>query len=96
MRGKKAKKIRKLAYMLCKQEGIKLGDGYNTYNQAMNRLDWEQMIDPDGHPAFDGDGMPLMAPQKVPGTITCAWKVRTMYLNLKREFPCGKPLPRGL
>ena len=95
MRGSKAKKLRKLASIICQQEGIKQGEGYNEYNQAMNRLDWGPMLDPDGYPAYDEDGVPLMKPEKAPGTITCAWKVRTMYLNLKREFR-GKRLPRGL
>ena len=95
MRGIKAKKLRKLATLLCQKEGIKLGEGYNQYNQAMNRLDWEPVTDPDGNVARDGDGLPMMKPGKAPGTITCAWKWRIMYQNLKREM-YGRRLPRGL
>jgi hypothetical protein len=86
MRGKRAKRLRELARVLCRQEGIKFGEGYNHYNQAMNRIDWEPMIDPDGFPALDGDGEPLMKPGKAPGTITCAWKLRIMYQGLKRQW----------
>jgi hypothetical protein len=70
--------------MYCRHNDIKLGDGYNTYNQAMNRLDWVPMVDDDGFPMKDGDGQPLIKPDKQPGTITCAWKYRVAYKQFKR------------
>ena len=86
MRGKKAKRLRRLATLICKQQGIKLGEGYNTYNQAMNRVDWENMLDADGSPMLDPEtNRPLRKPAPAPGTITCAWKWRTMYKNLKDQ-----------
>ena len=84
MNGKKAKRLRKLAGALCRKEGIKLSEGYRQYNQAMNRIDWVPQLDDNGLTVMDPDGMPLMKPDKCPGTITCAWKVRVMYKNLKR------------
>jgi hypothetical protein len=83
MRGKRAKQLRVLAMRVLRQEGISGGEGVNEYNQAMNRMDWEPMLDDDGFPMLDGDGQPLMKPGYAPGTITCAWKFRVMYQNLK-------------
>jgi hypothetical protein len=84
MRGKKAKRLRRLAGTLCRQEGIKLGEGYNTYNQAMNRIDWVPQLDDKGYPMMDPEGVPMMKTDQCPGTVTCAWKVRVMYKGLKR------------
>jgi hypothetical protein len=62
------------------------GEGYNEYHQAMNHMEWEPMIDPDtGHPVMVG-GQATMKPGKYPGTITCAWHVRTMYQQLKERW----------
>jgi hypothetical protein len=84
MNGEKAKRLRRLAGALIVKEGIKMGDGYNKYNQAMNRMDWEPMLDADGYPMKDPEGVGLMKPTKQPGTLTCAWKFRVMYQNLKK------------
>ena len=86
MNGKRAKRLRHMARLLCKREGIKLGDGYNHYNQAMNRIDWIPQLDDDGLTVLDPDGVPLMKPSKVEGTLTTAWKYRTMYQGLKRSL----------
>ena len=94
MRGKKAKRLRRLAGDLCRKEGIKLGEGYRQYNQAMNRIDWVPQLKDDGMPLLDPDGQPLMKPDKCPGTITCAWKARVMYKNLKRLS--HEPETRGI
>jgi hypothetical protein len=91
MRGKRAKKLRKLAAYMCEKDGIKLGEGYNQYNQAMNRIDWEPQLMDDSMPMLDPEGVPLMKPTKQPGTITTAWKFRTMYQNLKRYLR-GRPV----
>ena len=86
MNGKRAKKLRLVARRLCRREGIKLGEGYNHYNQAMNRIDWVPQLGDDGLPLLDPDGVPLMKPDKAEGTITTAWKFRTMAQGLKRHL----------
>jgi hypothetical protein len=62
------------------------GEGYNEYNQAMNRVDWEPQLDNNGHPMMDPGGTALMKPGKFPGTITCVWHVRVMYQQLKKRW----------
>ena len=91
MNGKRAKKIRKVARLLCDREGIKLGEGYNNYNQAMNKIDLEPQLDDEGLPMIDPEGVPLMKPGKQPGTITTDWKYRTMVQKLKRHLR-GRPI----
>lgn len=97
MNGKRAKLLAKMARMLCQQEGIKWGEGYNQYNQLENYVVWEPAYQ-DGKPhdwanpdnntgrlrMVDPDGRPLLAPAKKPGTIYTAWKYRMIYQNLKR------------
>jgi hypothetical protein len=90
MRGKKAKKLRKLAMSLLHKEGMSAGEGFNQYNQAMNRMEWEPQLDDDGLPLMDPEGQPLMKPGYAPGTLTTAWKFRTMYQNLKRIYKVAK------
>lgn len=86
MNGKKAKRLRRLAQQYVTQVmDKKAGEGYNKYNQAMNRVDWEPQLDNDGLPLMDPDGMALMKPGKFPGTITCAWHTRVMYKSLKKQ-----------
>lgn len=94
MRGKKAKRLRKMAGALLRKEGIKLGEGYNQYNQAMNRMDWVPQLNDDGFPVLDPEGLPMMKIDKCPGTITCAFKARVMYKQLKRMS--HEPKPRGI
>lgn len=86
MRGKKAKRFRKLAleYVLTVMKKS-AGEGYNEYNQAVNRIHWEPQLDNDGLPMMDPGGTPLMKPGKFPGTITCAWHTRVMYKFLKKQ-----------
>ena len=91
MNGKRAKKLRRIARLLCERENIKLGDGYNHYNQAMNKIGWEPQLDDDGLPLKDPEGLPLMKPGRAPGTITTAWKYRTMVQKLKRHLR-GRPI----
>jgi hypothetical protein len=45
MNGKRAKKLRRaaLVYIVSKME-VKASEGYNEYNQAMNRFDWAGTI----------------------------------------------------
>ena len=93
MNGKQAKRLRRMALAFI--EGpmkAKASDGFNEYNQAMNRIDWEPQLDDDSFPMKDPDGVPLMKPGKFPGTITCAWKVRVMYQMLKYRW---KGLPHN-
>jgi hypothetical protein len=88
MNGRRAKKLRRAAAVMCTDVlNIKLGDGYNEYNQANNCVGWQMVMDDDGFPRKDPEGKPLMAVvNTLPGTCTCAWKLRTMYQNLKREY----------
>ena len=91
MNGKKAKRLRRLATIICQQEKVPLGKGYNEYNQAMNRISWEPTKDGDGNIARDPEtGDPLIKPGKAPGTITTAWQWRTLYKKLKRQFSNGR------
>jgi hypothetical protein len=87
MNGKKAKKLRAMAVqMVTGPMKAKVSDGYNEYNQAMNRIDWAPQMDDKGFPMKDPDGVALMKPDKFPGTLTCAWKVRVMYQALKAQW----------
>lgn len=86
MRGSRAKKLRRIAleYVV----GImkkSAGEGYNEYNQAMNRIEWETVLDKNGHPVIVG-GQAMKKPGKAPGTITCAWHTRVMYKQLKKRW----------
>ena len=86
MRGTQAKKLRRLAteYVVgAMKKGA--GEGYNEYHQAMNHIEWEPKLDDNGHPLMIG-GQATMVPGKHPGTITCAWHVRTMYQQLKTRW----------
>ncbi len=83
MRNKRAKTLRAVAAQMLIKEGVKLGEGYNKYNQAMNRIHWEPQLDEKGFPMMDPEGMPLMKPAQFPGTITCAFKHRVLYQKLK-------------
>jgi len=88
MRGKRAKKLRRIAlqYVLTVMKKS-AGEGRNEYNQAMNRIEWEPMLNPEtSHPMMDPDGFPLMKPGKAPGTITSAWHWRVMYKSLKKQW----------
>lgn len=94
MRGKRARLLRAMAVTVCKymvkdQDGkpISLGAGYNEYNQANNRTGWSTAKDGAGNIMYDPDGMALkQVVNNLPGTITCAWKLRVIYQNLKREY----------
>jgi len=90
MRGSRAKKLHRIAteYVVgVLKKGA--GEGYNEYHQAMNMIEWEPMLDPNtGHPVMVG-GQATMKPSKFPGTITCAWHVRTMYQQLKTRWKRG-------
>jgi hypothetical protein len=88
MRGKRAKLLRKAAASVCQNIlKVKLSDGYNVYNQARNMRGWVPMTDADGFPMKDPDGTPLKKlVDDLPGTITSAWKFRTMYKNLKAQY----------
>jgi hypothetical protein len=93
MNGKRAKKLRQVAlhYILTVMK-VSAGDGKDTYNQAMNRIDWAPHLDADGFPMKDPDGTPLMKPDKFPGTLTNGWKWRTLYRSLKQQWKRG---PKG-
>lgn len=87
MRGKLAKKMRRMAEAYVKDvEKKPLGEGYRSYKQLDNRIDWQQMTDPDGKPMYDPDGMPSMTPAQVPGTIYTEYLVRIIYHRLKRIY----------
>jgi hypothetical protein len=93
MNGKRAKKLRKMAALIVvKTMKAKLSDGYNEYNHAMNRIDWEPQLDSKGFPMKDPDGVGLMKPGKFPGTLTCAWKWRVLYKMMKHQWMSG---PKG-
>jgi hypothetical protein len=87
MRGSRAKKLRRLAaeYVVGAMKKS-AGEGYNEYHQAMNHIEWEPMLDPEtGYPVMVG-GQATLKPAKHPGTITCAWHVRVMYQQLKKQW----------
>lgn len=87
MNGKQAKRLRAVALkMVTGPMKAKAGDGYNEYNQAMNRLEWTNQVGEDGMAMKDPDGQFLKTLDKAPGTLTCAWKVRVMYLLLKKQW----------
>jgi hypothetical protein len=88
MNGKRAKKLRKAALLICHNVlKISGGEGMNEYNQAMNCTGWGQPKDKDGHPLLDGDGFPLMSiVHDLPGTVTTAWKWKIVYNSLKKEY----------
>lgn len=90
MRGTRAKKLRKLAtqYVVGVMKKS-AGEGYNKYNQAMNRFEWEPQLNDDGHPLMV-DGRPTMKPVQAPGTLTCAWHVRTLYQEMKKRWKLTK------
>ena len=86
MRGSRAKKLHRIAleYVLTIMKKS-AGEGYNEYNQAMNRIEWEHVMDDKGMPLMiDGDFM--KKPGKAAGTITCAWHTRVMYKQLKKRW----------
>ena len=84
MRGKKAKILRRMAASYVKHQLKKpLGEGYNLYHQADNRISMEPVLDEDGYPRRDEEGVPLVAPKPMPGTIHCGWHVRVIYQKLK-------------
>lgn len=88
MNGKRAKRLRKAALLIChKVLKVSGGEGMNTYNQAMNCVGWGNPKDKDGHPLLDGDGFPLMSVvNNLPGTITTGWKWKIVYNQLKKEY----------
>lgn len=99
MNGKRAKRLRKAALLICNNV-LKIGggEGKNEYNQAMNCTGWGNPKDKDGHPLLDGDGYPLMSiVHDRPGTVTTAWKWKIIYNSLKKEYKrkrmahCGRP-----
>jgi hypothetical protein len=89
MRGKRAKKLRQMAlhYVLTVLKKS-AGEGYNKYNHAMNCMGWTRQLDADGFPMQDPDGGFLRTLEKKPGTLTCAWHTRVMYLSLKKRWKC--------
>jgi len=97
MRGKRSKWLMLYAKRLLTVEGVKLGEGYNHYNQARNCPNWEPAyVDGHRHDFEDDDnniahermkdpeGTLLYGQFPNPGTVQCAWKLRIMYQNLKR------------
>jgi hypothetical protein len=93
MRGKRAKKLRRIAlhYVLTKLK-VSAGEGHGQYNQAMNMLKWERQVDSDGFPMKDPGGGFLLTPTKMPGTITNAWKWRVLYRILKKQWKAKQSL----
>ena len=86
MRGKRAKHLRRLTETILSNMGTEWSDGYNQYNQAMNRIDWVPQLDDQGLPLMDPEGYAMMRPDKAPGTITTAWKFRATYQTLKKQW----------
>jgi len=87
MRGKKAKKFRRMAetYVI-NVEKKPLGTGYRQYKYVENRIDWVPQLDDDGFPLNDPEtNEPLMKPAPVPGTIYNEYLVRVIYKKLKRD-----------
>lgn len=87
MRGKKAKRLRRIAFLyvrdVMKEDPSK---DENVYNQARNMAGWEHMRDDNGMPILDPEGHPLKRViTTLPGTITCANKVRNLYRTLKKR-----------
>lgn len=91
MNGKRAKSLRKRAAKAVKD--IKPED--HDYTQEQNCLSMEQAIDPDGKPMEDGDGMPLLAVKKRPGTLHHAQPFMILYKILKRNYYKALALERG-
>ncbi|GAF70445.1 unnamed protein product [marine sediment metagenome] len=93
MNGERARKLRHMAVLIC-QDVLKLedlDDGYNVYNQARNCRGWAPATDSKGEVMYDGDGMALkQLVNTLPGTITCAQRLRAVYKQLKKQFREGK------
>lgn len=92
MRGKRAKKLRKLAQeVLTQVMGDKMSDGYNEYMQARNCTSWVPAYDKDGMLMLHPDGTPMIQlSHKEPGTVTCGWKFRVLYNNMKGRVKHGR------
>jgi len=89
MRGSRAKKLKRIATEYVVRVLKKsAGEGYNEYNQAMNRIEMQPALDENSHPIMVG-GQATLIPAKAPGTITCAWHVRVMYQQLKQRWKRG-------
>jgi hypothetical protein len=87
MNGKQAKRLRRMAaVVVVKTMKVKLSDGFNKYNQAMNCLGWTNQVGDDGIAMKDPEGQFLKTLEKKPGTLTCAWKFRVMYQALKAQW----------
>jgi hypothetical protein len=67
----------------------------NDYRVLMNRIDWVPAYDKEGNRMSDGDGVPLMKPDKVPGTIMHNQPFMIMYKHLKKEYYRAKAMARG-
>jgi hypothetical protein len=87
MRGSRAKKLYRAAVSMVVGHMKKgASEGRNEYHQAMNRIEFEPQLGEDSLPMMDPEGFALMKPGKFPGTITCAWHVRTMYQSMKKQW----------
>jgi hypothetical protein len=87
MRGKKAKQLRKLAHLICRQKNIPAGKGYNEYDQAYNCVGWKTATNSVGEVIFGPDGMALrQVVRDLPGTVVHAWELGRIYKELKRQW----------
>jgi hypothetical protein len=91
MRGTRAKKLRKLAMAICTDVlDVKPGEGFNDYHQQDNCRGWAPALDGAGKVMYDGDGIALkQLTHTLPGTITCAYRLRVIYQALKRRYKNG-------
>lgn len=86
MRQKKAKQLRRLASLYCKEQDIPIGKGYNKYQQAQNCHALAPMLNKDGTPMRDETGKNLLKPVRHPGTIFHAWEWKAIYRRFKAMY----------
>ena len=85
MNGKKAKDIRRKSRNLLLSLGIDLAEGKDEYNQAINCKSAEAVVI-DNKILRDPDGMPMMKPTLVGGTVHSLWKWKLFYKWLKKIY----------
>lgn len=89
MNPKKAKQLRKKVRELMLSLNISPGEGYGKYEAIKNRTEWQPALGKDGERMLDIDGVPLLKPVKVGGTLQSQWKFKLFYKFLKKLYKKG-------
>lgn len=84
MRGKKAKRLRRLAASIRQKQGSEGNYSEEFYHQSRNCRSLEPDIE-----HRDGDGVPMLRPVLNPGTITHASQFMRVYRALKKMSKRG-------